>query len=226
MKPQVLIIDADTFFSKSFSSYLRNKNIEVVTESDVLVGLKKLQSEFFNLCIIDLRNDKKGIKKICLIARNIPVFCLSSTTSKSMIIFSYKEGVHDYILKKTDFDIIYIKISLIISKTFFSFTEFNVFDFDQYNFNYSIHTLTYKQNNKIHLTPIESKILKLLLFFKNENLDSKFLQQCVWRKADYFTSKCLEVYINRLRKIFSDNTNVKILTMNRTGYMLEIVERF
>ena len=75
------------------------------------------------------------------------------------------------------------------------------------------------------LTPRENGILHLLVQNRNEVVRRDVILGRFWNaEDDYFASRSLDVFINKLRKLFEGDEEVQIKTVRGTGIVLETKE--
>ena len=87
------------------------------------------------------------------------------------------------------------------------------FSFDPKNY-----ILQDKNGKEVSLTQRESDLL--LLFIKNKNsvLKRQEILNAIWGDDDYFMGRSLDVFISRLRKIFSDEESIAIENIHGVGF--------
>jgi DNA-binding response OmpR family regulator len=75
-----------------------------------------------------------------------------------------------------------------------------------------------KQDIK-RLSQRESQILSLFCPHRNKTPDRRMLLQAVWGDDSFFNSRNLDVYIRKLRVMFSADESVQIITLKGQGYL-------
>ena len=71
------------------------------------------------------------------------------------------------------------------------------------------------------MTTTEAKILQLLAGNKNEIIRREaILSRCWNTEDDFFASRSLDVFVTKLRKLFTDDPDVEIKTARGVGLML------
>nr|WP_315087373.1 helix-turn-helix domain-containing protein [uncultured Chryseobacterium sp.] len=60
----------------------------------------------------------------------------------------------------------------------------------------------------------------MLFFIRNKNtvLKRQDILKAVWGDDDYFMGRSLDVFISRLRKVFSDEENISIENLHGIGF--------
>ena len=82
--------------------------------------------------------------------------------------------------------------------------------------------LSYKSNDSIKLSPKESQLLRLLILYKNDLLPRNVALSKIWRDESYFTSRSMDVYIAKLRKLLEKDQNIEILNVHGEGFRLTV----
>ena len=80
--------------------------------------------------------------------------------------------------------------------------------------------LSYQSNDSIKLSPKESQLLRLLILYKNDLLPRSIALSKIWRDESYFTSRSMDVYIAKLRKILEEDKDIEIQNVHGEGFRL------
>jgi DNA-binding response OmpR family regulator len=224
MKPKILIIDNDCIESTHLKRFLIENNYDVTSENHGLKALNKIKTECYDLCILETNlTFKTGffiVKEIRKTDTKIPIFFLSQDNSKTNVLKGFQAGADDFIKKPFDKDIFNIKIKNILRNTCNYFDENFEFNLSKYHLNSNVRQLTFNNEIVIKLTPKECQLLKLLILNLNEFLSKSTALKLIWKKEDYFTGKCMDVYIIKLRKHLSLDTSISIENIRESGFRL------
>ncbi len=68
----------------------------------------------------------------------------------------------------------------------------------------------------------ESGLLKVLAINKNKVVSRSKILTAVWGQDDYYVSKSLDVYLNKIRKLLNEDPNIEILNIHGFGYKLYV----
>ncbi|MDR1624605.1 MAG: response regulator transcription factor, partial [Tannerellaceae bacterium] len=88
---------------------------------------------------------------------------------------------------------------------------------------YLFNTQTYqlkREEEEFELTDREAQVLEMLCKQKGEVVKRKDILQSLWFKDDYYTSRSLDVFINRLRKYLEKDASVRIQTVRGKGFRM------
>lgn len=206
MEYKILVADDDKEIVNAIDIYLTNEQMKVYKVYDGLEALKVLEEvPDIHLIIMDLMMPKMdGIQAILKIRqeKDIPIVVLSAKSEDSDVILGLNLGADDYITKPFNF----LELIARVKSNLRRYTKFE--SFRQSNDELSIRglylnkrTKEVKVNDKsIKLTPIEFKILQLLM----ENPDVIFsieeIYEKVWKEPFINSENTVAVHIRRIRE--------------------------
>lgn len=191
-------------------------------------ALIKVKSEKVDLCILDIvLPDIDGIslaKEIRKINSDVPIVFLTSRNLKSDQMIAYNSGADDYLTKPFDADVLVLKINAILNRVYGKAEEIpKVIPIGNYNLDVLSRRLI-SDNQEVRLSKTECGILEQLFRAHGKPVSRDDIMKEVWGKSDFFVSKSLDVYINRIRKILAEHTNLKLETIRSVGYMLVLLK--
>ena len=224
---KILIVEDDYNFGSILKDYLTLNSYKVVLATNGRDGYNKCFSDDFDLCILDVMMPyKDGFtlgKEIREKKEDLPIFFLTAKTLKEDVLRGFKIGADDYLTKPFDSEVLLAKIKAILKgRNLIKVPEVEEFLFEigKYNFNSKLRLLSYQSNDSIKLSPKESQLLRLLILYKNDLLPRSIALSKIWRDETYFTSRSMDVYIAKLRKILGDDKNIEILNVHGEGFRL------
>ncbi len=227
MKSSVLIIDNGSHIGHLLRKNLNVDSFNLFIAKDTYVALEKINREKLDMCIIN--NTRcleyfKFVQKIRKIDPEIQITILSSNANKNEIIKWYKAGIDDYLIKPFDFDIncakINNKLQKITLKRLAKQANFNSIKTGALELNYEKRTLNYYQKLLKNLSQTETELLKLLMLNQNEIVSRELAMKIIWNQLNNEHSKSIDVYINKLRNYLKGISDVKIITVWKSGYSL------
>ena len=226
---KILIVEDDPNFGSILRDYLNLNDYKVTLAKNGIEGFEKFKSNKFDLCILDVMMPYKDgftlAKEIREKNENIPIFFLTARSLKEDVLKGFKIGADDYLTKPFDSEVLLAKIKNILNrKTFINSMNENSLKFEykfgEFNFNSKIRELKYKSNSPIKLSPKENKLLELLVLNINDLLPRDMALNKIWRDETYFTSRSMDVYIAKLRKYLSLDSNIEIINIHGEGFRL------
>ena len=224
---KILIVEDDYNFGSILKDYLTLNSYKVVLATNGKDGYNKCFSDDFDLCILDVMMPYKDgftlAKEIREKKEDLPIFFLTAKTLKEDVLRGFKIGADDYLTKPFDSEVLLAKIKAILKRRNLikvpEVEEF-LFEIGKYNFNSKLRLLSYESNDSIKLSPKESQLLRLLILYKNDLLPRSIALIKIWRDESYFTSRSMDVYIAKLRKILEEDKNIEILNVHGEGFRL------
>lgn len=225
MKPSAIIINYCEANSK-LKQVLLNNNFDVEISKNSAIAFKKMKNSFFDICYFISSNSYlsscKSINHLKQIAPQTIVFFIGSKIPKKEIIAIYQSGAFDVFDETLDYRVLIIKANNKIQKNYFQEKKKEEYIFGKYSLNYKFRQLTYNNETVIKLTPKECDVLWLLIDNTDQFVTKSKVLQLIWKKEDYFTGKCLDVYINKLRKHLLLDKSLKIENIRQSGFRLVI----
>ncbi|BCY27863.1 response regulator transcription factor [Flavobacterium okayamense] len=183
--------------------------------------------EHFDLCVLDIMlPDMDGFEIAQEIRKKdveIPIIFLSAKTMKEDRIKGLRLGADDYLVKPYSIEELILKIEIFLNRSQKS-------GVDKSQKTYTIGSFTFEPENyqlkndkeSITLTERESALLHLFVENTNTVLKRETILIQLWGSDDYFLGRSLDVFISRLRKIFKEETNVRIENIPRVGFKLVV----
>ena len=203
----ILLVEDDPNFGRILKDYLTINNYDVSLAVNGIEGFEKFNRSEFDLCILDIMMPfKDGLtlaKEIREVNDSIPLIFLTAKNLKDDVLKGYKIGADDYLTKPFDSEILLAKIKSILNrKPIIDVEEKDVFEFDfvDFKFNSKLRILTHNKGESHKLSPKENQLLKMLVLNFDDLLPRDIALNKIWRDANYFTSRSMDVYIAKLRK--------------------------
>ncbi len=230
MMARILLVEDELEIANLIELYLKNENFEVVKCLDGLEAKTKIETEQFDIALLDIM--LPGIDGLTLLAlireqENYPVIMLTAKDDEIDKITGLSFGADDYITKP-------FKPLEVVARVKAQLRRFN-----QYNKNKEPETTTLStkglemnvekrivtlNEEVIELTPKEFGILQLLLENKGAAMDSEVIFESVWGE-EYYTSSnnTIMVHVRHLREKMSDAVEKPkyIKTVWGVGYKID-----
>lgn len=224
-KKRILYVEDDETLAFLTTDNLE-QHFEVVHCANGKAGFELFCKETFDLCVLDIMlPDMDGFEIATEIRKRnqeIPIIFLSAKTLKEDRIKGLKLGADDYLVKPYSIEELILKIEIFLNRS-----QKNV---EKIQKSYIIGSFTFEPenyqltNNKEQITLTERESALLLLFIENTNtvLKREKILTSLWGNDDYFSGRSLDVFISRLRKIFKEETHVRIENIPRVGFKLVV----
>ncbi|HEY9577458.1 MAG TPA: response regulator transcription factor [Pseudobacillus sp.] len=224
----VLVVDDEEEIRDAIEIYLKNEGITVIKAGDGIEAIEKLHEQPVHLIILDVMMPRlDGISTTFRIReeKNIPIIILSAKTEDTDKILGLQMGADDYVTKPFNpMELIarvksqlrrYVALGTYegIKKTI----DLNGLTLDQSAKEVTVH------GEPVKLTPIEYKIVELLMLNAGRVFSIDEIYERVWNEPGYNAENTVAVHIRKIRgKIEIDPKNPRYLKVVwGVGYKME-----
>lgn len=231
-KVKLLLVEDDPSFGAVLKDYLTLNDYDVTLATDGEDGLEKFKSDTFDLCLSDVMMPKKDgftlAKEIIDINPDIPLIFLTARNMREDILTGYKLGANDYITKPFDSEVLLYKINAVLQRNSNNGNnedkeDKEIYEISNFKFNTKLRQLEVK-DKMYKLSPKENELLKLLCKYKNDLMPREEALTKIWHNDNYFTSRSMDVYIAKIRKLLKNDENVEIVNIHGEGFRLLVKE--
>ena len=218
---KVLLLEDDELFSLSLIDYLEefaNVNITHVNTSTKM--LEMIYENRFDLYLLDINlPDINGIdllREIRQATDETPVIFLTSYKDKETLTQGFSTGADDFLTKPFDMDELILRINSLMKRV--KKQNFIVLENIEFNFD----TKEVKKDGK--LVKFSLKALELFeLFYQNNNsiVTKDMIINRLWNASETYSDGSIRVYVNSIKKLFSDSELFHISNIKNIGYKIE-----
>ncbi len=222
MKKRILYAEDDATLAYLTTDNLTQHHYQVDHFADGKQCLDAFKKKVYDICILDVMLPKlDGFELAAAIRKlnqHIPIIFLSAKTLKEDRIKGLRIGADDYLIKPFSIEELVLKIEIFINRSqkntqpAVAIYKVSNYSFDPANF------LLQNETEQIHLTQREAELLKFFLNNKNKVLKREQILTSLWGQDDYFLGRSLDVFVSRLRKIFSKDDKVKFENLHGIGF--------
>jgi DNA-binding response OmpR family regulator len=222
----ILLAEDDFDFASILKQYLELSQFRVTWAKDGLEAIELFQKNEIDLCILDVMMPKiDGFTVATTIITKQPEMPFLFLTAKSLKqdkIKGLQLGADDYILKPCEADELVLRIQNILkrnqTKTAPTTTKIVIG-----NYLFDNENLQLNHANKSHrITEKEAQLLYFLFLNKKGLIKREAILQAVWSTDDFFSGRSMDVFISRLRKYFSEDKSVSIVSIRGIGFEFKI----
>ena len=203
----ILVVDDDKEIVESIEIYLRNEGYKVFKAYDGLEALDILTNEEIHLILMDIMMPKlDGIKATIKIRqeKNIPIILVSAKGEDTDKILGLNIGADDYITKPFNLLELIARVKSNLRR-YMNFGNFNnetredVLRSGGLELNTSTKEVQV-DGNQVKVTPIEYRILELLLRNKGRVFSIDEIYEKVWKEESFNVENTVAVHIRRIRE--------------------------
>lgn len=220
----VLIVEDDKYIMSLITMYLKDEGYKTLAATTGKEAISLFYANNPDIILLDLGlPDIDGMEVVMQIREksNNPIIVVSAREEESEKIRILDLGADDYMTKPFHIGELLARIrvaqrklnSMVNPSNAENFTcDYLMVDFDK--------GLVFVDNKEIHLTPMEYKLLRLLIANRGKVLTHNYILKQIWGYGETGDAKSLRVFMASLRrKIERDTTNPRfILTQVGIGY--------
>ena len=203
----ILVVDDDKEIVESIEIYLRNEGYKVFKAYDGLEALDILTNEEIHLILIDIMMPKlDGIKATIKIRqeKNIPIILVSAKGQDTDKILGLNIGADDYITKPFNLLELIARVKSNLRR-YMNFGNFNNETREDVHRSGGLELNTSTKEvkvdgNQVKVTPIEYRILELLLRNKGRVFSIDEIYEKVWKEESFNVENTVAVHIRRIRE--------------------------
>lgn len=219
---RILLIEDDLSIQNFIMLTLKTYGYKGEIAENGLTGISLFLSNNPDLILLDLGlPDIDGIDVLKQIRQTseVPVIIISARSQEKDKITAFDLGADDYVTKPFHIGELMARIRVALKHSHTTDEKLECYQFGHLSINDELHKVTLKGTD-IHLTPIEYKLLLLLVRHEGKVLAHKFIQKEVWGNETTDDYQTLRVFMASIRrKIEEDSSNPKlIITEVGIGY--------
>ncbi|MGE4284521.1 MAG: response regulator [Clostridia bacterium] len=220
----VLIVEDDKYIMSLTTIYLKDEGYKTVAATTGKEAVTLFYANNPDIILLDLGlPDMDGMEVIRHIREksNIPIIVVSAREEESEKIKALDLGADDYMTKPFHTGEMLARIRVAQRKLNSIANPLNAetFTCDYLTVDYT-KGLVFVDSEEVHLTPMEYKLLRLLIANKGKVLTHNYILNQIWGYGETSDAKSLRVFMASLRrKIERDTANPRfILTQVGVGY--------
>ena len=221
----IFLLEDDDAIGMGLSYSLMNEGYTVSLSKTVSDALDTINSEKFNLYILDLTLPDGSGYDVCKRIKelgDLPVIFLTAYDDEVNVVMGFELGADDYITKPFRVKELLVRIESVLRR-YNKETVDGVFKVKNITINTN-EAKIYKNGVEIVLTAMEYKLLLILLNNRGKVLSRTQLLENIWDVAgDFVEDNTLTVYIKRLRDKIEEEPNKPefIKTVRGLGYVID-----
>lgn len=219
---QILLIEDEKEIRRFVKLALEGENCKVFEADGYQRGLIEAGTRKPDLIILDLGlPDGDGVDLIRDLRQwsQIPIIVLSAREEESQKVAALDAGADDYLTKPFGISELLARVRVALRRFSKLNDEASTLQFGDIAIDF-INRIVTKQNEELHLTPIEFRLLSELVANSGKVLTQRYLMQQVWGPNYVEHNHYLRIYMGHLRqKLENDPTRpVYLLTETGIGY--------
>lgn len=225
---RILYVEDDLTLSFLTRDNLERAGYTIDSCDDGLVAFEKIAQGNYDLYILDVMLPKIDgytlARKIREKNQAVPILFLSAKSTRDDKIYGLQLGADDYITKPFSIEELILKIEVFLKRSNIDNSRLQKETVTRIgNYSFSQSGLQLSNGSTTHsLTHREAELLAYLCSNSGSILKRDEILNKVWGNDHFFSSRSLDVFISRLRKLLREDANVKIENIHNIGYRLNV----
>lgn len=226
MKKKILIVEDEPGILLSLKDELESECYEVIPAEDGEKGLKAARDMMPDLIILDVMMPKLNGFEVCKQLRKegnrTPIIMLTVKDKEIDKVLGLELGADDYVTKPFSLREVVARVKAILRRTEDLLDELNICSIGDIHLDFRKYE-AYRGEMSIELTPLEYRMLKILIMKKEQVITRNDLLDAIWGEDEIVvSSRTIDSHIANIRKkIEDDPSNPKhIINIWGVGYKL------
>lgn len=227
-KARLLYVEDDLALSFVTRDNLALKGYDVTFAKDGLTACEMIRTGKFDLFILDVM--LPGMDGFTLAGKireenmDTPIIFLTARSFTEDRIQGLQLGADDYITKPFSIEELVLKIEVFLRRSKIIPTanhQSAVIKLGRFSFDTVNQQLIF-ENQVRPVTFREGELIRLFITNMNQIVKREDILMKVWGNDQFFSSRSLDVFISRIRKLLKDDPSIKIENIHNIGYRLKI----
>jgi two-component system, OmpR family, KDP operon response regulator KdpE len=223
---KILIIEDDEVIMRFLNLALKTNHYQTIGAKTGLQGLDIFMNQSPDLVLLDLGlPDVDGMDVLAQIRSQsqTPVIIISARGKEHEKVFGLDAGANDYITKPFNVGELTARIRVALRKSTPVKQMVDCFQFRELLFDFEKRRVFVK-DQLVHLTPIEYKLLELLIENQGKVLTHGYIQRQIWGYIDVEDYQTLRVFMASIRRKIEEDTNHPRYIMTELGVGYRFVD--
>lgn len=222
----ILIVEDDKTIQNFLKVTLKTQNYNYIIAETGLSGLSLFYANRPDLVLLDLGlPDIEGIEVLKQIRQNssIPIIVVSARSSETEKVMALDYGSDDYVTKPFNAAELLARIRAALRHCLKEKVSEPIFELDYLKVDFERRHVWVK-DQEIHLTPIEYKMLVLLITNRGKVLTHHFIQENVWGYETTDDYQSLRVFMANIRRKIEIGSSSPHFIITEVGVGYRFVE--
>lgn len=221
-EPNILVVEDDKTIQNFIKISLKTKGYKCILADDGLTGISLYYANHPDLILLDLGlPDMDGLEVLKQVRQEseVPVIVVSARGQEKEKVTALDAGADDYVTKPFNAGELLARIRVALRHGGLAVKQETEFSLDYFRMDFSKRKI-FVRDKEIHLTPIEYKMMMLLVTYSGKVLTHRYIQQEVWGYETTDDYQSLRVFMANIRRKIEDDTTKPrfILTEVGVGY--------
>jgi DNA-binding response OmpR family regulator len=221
-KVKILYIEDEPFLGKIVKESLESRGYTVLMETDGSKVLELYENSKPDVCVLDVMlPNLDGFSIAEEIRRRdyqTPLIFLTAKTQTQDLVRGFESGGNDYLRKPFSMEELIVRIeNLLRMRTRHGNEKPDDYQLGIYRFQ-PVKQVLHDGVEERKLSFRESELLKMLVRNRDQIVDRREILKLIWGDDNFFNSRNLDVYINKIRGYLKKDSRLEIITIKGIGY--------
>jgi DNA-binding response OmpR family regulator len=224
---KILLVEDDESLGFLIKDTLDTYGWKVCLCPDGEKGLTTFHNHEFDLCVLDIMLPQKDgfdlAREIRKYNQGIPIIFLTAKSQTEDRIKGFQLGADDYVCKPFSIEEFKYRIEAVFKRSHgLSATEKGAL-LKVANTTLDVHNLTLNANGTItRVTYKESQLLQMFFRHSGKLIERDVFLKAIWEDDGFFVARSMDVFVSKLRKYLSADTDLRIENIRSVGYVLKV----
>jgi DNA-binding response OmpR family regulator len=220
---KILLAEDDVNLGKVLTLNLEAVGYTVHHASNGETAYELFCTSDIDICLVDVMMPLKDgftlAREIRKIKKKVPIVFLTAKNMDQDVLEGLSIG-DDYITKPFSMEVLQARLQALIRRIMPENTE-ELQTIKIGNFTFEVeHQRIWINGEEKKLSTRETELLLMLVNRKNELLERGYALKKIWGDDSYYNARNMDVYVTKLRKLFSSDPNIQIINIHGTGFKL------
>lgn len=223
----LLVAEDDPNTGILLQQHLKAAGYQTTLSPNGTEALENFREAQYDLCLLDIMlphvDGLSLAKEIRKANRLVPIVFLSARSLDEDKLQGFRFGCDDYVTKPFNIKELLWRIKVILQRVrdHAIYADPELVKFGKFSFRPAERSLSWDDESH-RLSAKEANLLQLLCDAGGEVVSRDRILESVWGRSDYFTSKSLDVYLTRIRKLLRADNNLVLQNIHGFGYKLVV----
>ncbi|MDO5521402.1 MAG: response regulator transcription factor [bacterium] len=217
---KILVVEDDERLLEAITDYMKARGMDVYTASDGAKAMRQLDSQVFDLLLLDVMIPEVDGFSLCKKVRGtsmVPVVFITARCSEKDQLYGFELGADDYVTKPFSLPVLTAKCNALIMRNKGADQEHKL-TVGALEFHLEQRQL-FISGKELELPPKEYDMLLYMAENKNQVLSRDQLLNRIWGYDYYGDSRVVDTHIKKMRRALGPAA-AQIKTVIKAGYRL------
>jgi DNA-binding response OmpR family regulator len=220
---KILLAEDDVNLGRVLTLSLEDVGYTVLQAGNGETAFELFCTSDIDICLIDVMMPLKDgftlAREIRKLDKRVPIVFITAKNLEEDVLEGLSIG-DDYITKPFSMEILQARLQTLLRRIMPESGEtLQVINIGNFTFEVE-HQRLWINGEEKRLTSRETELLLMLVNKKNDLLERGYALKKIWGDDIYYNARSMDVYITKIRKLFSSDPNIQIINVHGLGFKL------